>query len=257
MLRLVRTSPEFRRLFLAHTVSGAGDAFNTVAIVVLVFDLTGSGVGVAGGVMFEVLPVLLLGPVAGHVADRVPRRRLLVVLADRWLGLGAAGYGLLLAAIGLGAASGPLLLRRFIRAGDKRWIFGPYAVRGGVDLALAAFSSPVAAGGALVAYGMSTSTGTVAYQSTLQTAVPAEARGVPSRSTTSSGTAPVSCPLPPGDCCRSSPTCGTCTSFPPCSCSWLPRSVSPSASRGDSVRIGASKGDTRTGCVRARIGGNG
>jgi predicted MFS family arabinose efflux permease len=49
--------------------------------------------------------------------------------------------------------------------------------RGGVDLALAAFSSPVAAGGALVAYGMPTSTGTVAYQSTLQTAVPAEARG--------------------------------------------------------------------------------
>jgi len=33
------------------------------------------------------------------------------------------------------------------------------------------------AGGALVAYGMSTSTGMIAYQSTLQTAVPAETRG--------------------------------------------------------------------------------
>ena len=31
----------------AYTVSRAGDAFNTVALVVLVFDLTGSGLGVA------------------------------------------------------------------------------------------------------------------------------------------------------------------------------------------------------------------
>lgn len=46
----------------------------------LVFQLTGSGVGVAGTVAFEILPVLLLGPVAGLVADRYPRRRL--VLAD-------------------------------------------------------------------------------------------------------------------------------------------------------------------------------
>lgn len=78
MLKLLRSSGEFRRLFLAHTVSRAGDAFNTVALVVLVFELTGSGRGVAGAVMFEVLPVLLLGPVAGLAADRVPRRTLMV-----------------------------------------------------------------------------------------------------------------------------------------------------------------------------------
>jgi hypothetical protein len=45
---------------------------------VLVFDLTGTGLGVAGAVMFEVLPVLLVGPVAGLAADLVPRRRLMV-----------------------------------------------------------------------------------------------------------------------------------------------------------------------------------
>lgn len=70
--------PAFRRLFLAHAISRAGDAFNTVALVVLVFDLTGSGLGVAGTVVFEVLPVLLLGPLAGLVVDRVPRRRVMV-----------------------------------------------------------------------------------------------------------------------------------------------------------------------------------
>lgn len=102
---------------------------------------------------------------------------LLVVLAERWLRVGAGGFGLLLAAIGVGAALGPLLLRPFIRSGDKRWLFGPFAVRGGVDLALAGVASPVVAGSALVAYGMSTSTGMVAYQSTLQKLMPTETRG--------------------------------------------------------------------------------
>ncbi len=316
-------------------MSRAGDAFNTVALVVLVFHLTGSGLGVAGAVMFEVAPVLLLAPVAGLAADRLPRRRLmiaadlfraacalvlvavtdqvgvayavafglsagavvfnpaagsllpevvsdedvvtanstlwstavlaqvalaptagvvivaygveaafavnagtfiasalllgglgagrapaevtergweavlggvrsvradallsrlavvqvlaslsagatgglLVVLAERWLGVGPGGFGTLLGAIGAGAALGPVLFRRWIRAGDRRWLFGPFAVRGGVDLTLAAVPNAVVAGAGLVAYGMSTSTGMVAYQSTLQTLVPPAARG--------------------------------------------------------------------------------
>lgn len=52
---------------------------------------------------------------------------LLVVLAERWLGVGPAGFGSLLAAIGFGAALGPALLRRFVRPGDPRWLFGPFA----------------------------------------------------------------------------------------------------------------------------------
>ena len=67
-MNVLRRNPQFRRLFLAHAVSRSGDAFNTVAIVVLVFQLTGSGRGVAGAVMFEVLPVLLIGPFAGLAA---------------------------------------------------------------------------------------------------------------------------------------------------------------------------------------------
>src|SRR5213076_1059150 len=77
-VHLIRANPEFRRLFLAHAVSRAGDAFNTVALVILVFRLTGSGLGVAGTVAFEVLPILLLGPLVGLVVDRYPRRSLMV-----------------------------------------------------------------------------------------------------------------------------------------------------------------------------------
>ncbi len=102
---------------------------------------------------------------------------LLVVLAADRFDLGPSGFGLLLAAIGVGAALGPTLFRARIEPGDRRWLFGPFAVRGGADLALAATTSPLVAGVGLAAYGMSTSTGMVAYQSTLQTAVPAEVRG--------------------------------------------------------------------------------
>ncbi len=332
---LLRSRPAFRRLFLAHAISRAGDAFNAVGLVVLVFSLTGSGLSVAATVAFEVVPVLVFGPFAGVVADRFPRRRvmvaadilravlagllavfhgnlavafgaafglsvgsllfgpssssvvpetvendelvaansglwsvavaaqiafapaaggiialvgvgaafgvnalsfvlsglllwgldagrrpaaglargwqamrvgvdvvraspllrrlavvqvlaslsvgatsgLLVVLATEQFGVGPSGFGLLLAAIGVGAVAGPLLLRRWIVAGDARWLFGPYALRGLVDLGLAASGSPLVGGALLATYGVGTSTGMVAYQSTLQAEVNDEARG--------------------------------------------------------------------------------
>jgi MFS family permease len=332
---LVRTNPAFRQLFLAHATSRAGDAFNTVALVVLVFQLTGSGLGVATTVVFEVVPIVMLGPIAGVLADRFPRRRLMIiadlaravlvtslVITHSWVGLafavafglsvgslvfnpaasslvpdvvddadivnantalwtvavaaqvvlaplagviiatagvgpafavnaasyvgsallltrldagkspastvilgwpgvrqgidtvrsnpllarlavvqvlaslsagatsgllvllaserlhvGPSGFGFLVAAIGVGAAAGPLVLRRWIKPSDKRWLFGPYAARGAVDLTLAAVSQPLAAGAALGVYGVGTSTGMIAYQSTLQTTVPPEVRG--------------------------------------------------------------------------------
>jgi MFS family permease len=334
-LRLLRHNPAFRRLFLAHAVSRAGDIFNMVALVVLVFQLTGSGLGVAGTVAFEVLPVLLLGPVAGLLVDRYPRRTLLVaadcaraglvlplvvvsdsvalaygvafalsactqvfnpaasatlpdlvepedlvdanallwtvavlaqivlaplagglialygtgfafainaasyllsagllvglqagrapgqiarltwraalagvaavrahpllarlavgqvlaalsagatsgllvVLAGQQLGVGPEGFGLLLGAIAVGAAGGPLLGRRFIRAGERRWLFGPYLLRAGVDITLALTGSLWLVLPALTLYGVATSTGMIAYQATLQREVPGEARG--------------------------------------------------------------------------------
>jgi hypothetical protein len=102
---------------------------------------------------------------------------LLVVLASERLHVGASGFGILLACIGVGAALGPTVLGRFIRPGHRGWLFGPYALRGGVDLALAASTSPVLAGGALGLYGVGTSTGMVAYQSSVQARVPAATRG--------------------------------------------------------------------------------
>lgn len=329
-------NPAFRRLFAAQTISRWGDTFNAVALVILVFRLTGSGIKVAGTVAFEIVPVLLLGFLAGAVADRQPRRRimvtadlgraavavvlavfghnlaiiyaaafglsvgtaffnpaaasllpsvvergdvveansalwsaavvsqialaplagalvafagagpafllnaasfivsaallrglplaaqasraprrrmadvaeglgiirnsrllstlagvqalaalsagatsaLLVVLAERHLHVGAGQFGLLIAAIGVGAGFGPLMLRRLI-ADPRRpaVLFGPYLLRGGVDLTLAATSNFGVAMAALGVYGVGTSTGMVTYNSLLQTTVPDRLRG--------------------------------------------------------------------------------
>lgn len=79
----------YRRLFVAQTVSRWGDTFSTVALVVLVFRLTGSGLGVTGVVIAEIAPVLLLAPLAGVVVDRLPRVRVMVA-ADLWR-MGLAG----------------------------------------------------------------------------------------------------------------------------------------------------------------------
>lgn len=80
-LRTVFALPQYRRLWVARTVSQWGDVVQTVTLALLVYELTGSGLGVAAVVAAEILPVLLLAPLAGALIDRLPRVRVMV-LAD-------------------------------------------------------------------------------------------------------------------------------------------------------------------------------
>lgn len=336
-LRTVFAQPGYRRLWSARTVSQWGDVFATVALALLVFDLTGSALGVSAVVFAEILAVLLVAPLAGTIVDRLPRvtvmvvadlwraalavalillgdhaaavyviafglslgavffnpaansvlpalvrddelvaansgvwtaavlsqialaplagvlyavlgpsvafginaasfvlsglvlfglrvppgvgstvRRgffadaiaglhvlgtdrllralglgqllaalsagatsaLLVVLAREHLALPPSGYGLLLGAIGVGAALGPLLLTRLV-SNPRRpvFVFGPYVVRGLVDVVLAAFTALPVALVALAVYGLGTSSGAVTFNSLLQTHTPPDLRG--------------------------------------------------------------------------------
>jgi MFS family permease len=336
-MRTVLAQPDFRRLWAARTVSQWGDIFSFVALAILIYRLTGSGLGVAGVVVAEIIPVLLLAPIAGLVVDRLPRvqvmvaadvlraalagvlvvwhddpmivyavafglsagaaffnpaansvlpsvvadrqivaansavwtaavlsqvviaplagglvalvgpgwafglnaasfvvsalvlrglrlveppgevgrRRLLaearegvalvgrdrllralaigqllaalsagatsallVVLAAEHLGAPANAYGILVGAIGVGAALGPTLLLRLI-ADPRRplYVFGPYVLRGLVDLILASVRSLPVAAAALAVYGVGTSTGAVTFNSLLQSHVTDRTRG--------------------------------------------------------------------------------
>lgn len=77
-MRAVLAQPKFRRLWIARTVSQWGDIFGFIALAILIYRLTGSGLGVAGVVIAEIVPVLLLAPLAGVVVDRLPRIRVMV-----------------------------------------------------------------------------------------------------------------------------------------------------------------------------------
>ena len=329
--------PGYRRLFAARTVSQVGDIAQFTTIALLIYELTGSGIGVSGVALAEIAPVLLLAPLAGPLVDRLPRVQvmlaadlvrltlaatlalwhsdvavvyavafglsagavffnpaagsvlpslvtddelvaansgiwsaavlsqiamaplagllaatagfgwafavnaasfglsavllrglrageaprpvtpaniwtqglealrllrsdrllrslavaqalaalsagatsaLLVVLAARQLDVTGAGYGLLLAAIGVGALGGPLLLSRLAaHVRDPRTVFGAFGLRGVVDLVLATVTALPAAVAALAVYGVGTSVGNVSFTSLLQSHVPDALRG--------------------------------------------------------------------------------
>jgi MFS family permease len=67
---------------------------------------------------------------------------LLVVYATDQLHLDGRGYGLILAGIGIGAATGPLLLTRLRNPRRPAFVFGPYLLRAGVDAVLAVTHAP-------------------------------------------------------------------------------------------------------------------
>jgi MFS family permease len=103
---------------------------------------------------------------------------LLVVLAARRLHASGGRYGLLLAAIAVGAFTGPLLLTRLsARARHPRAVLAAFGLRGLVDLVLASITALPAALAALVFYGVGTSTGSVTFSSVIQSHVPASVRG--------------------------------------------------------------------------------
>jgi MFS family permease len=76
---LLVQNPDFRRLFLATVVSLGGDWFSFVAVAGLVAELTGRPGAPAYVYAATVLPVFLASPIAGALADRFDRKRILVI----------------------------------------------------------------------------------------------------------------------------------------------------------------------------------
>lgn len=76
---LIISSRAYFPLWLGQLVSNFGDTLNYVALVVLVYQLSHSGLAVSANVMFEIIPVIFLAPVAGVIIDRFPRKTILIV----------------------------------------------------------------------------------------------------------------------------------------------------------------------------------
>jgi MFS family permease len=74
----LRGRPAFRRLWAAGSVSETGDWLLLIALPVYVLQLTGSALTTSTVLLLEVLATMLAGPLAGVLADRWDRRRLLI-----------------------------------------------------------------------------------------------------------------------------------------------------------------------------------
>jgi MFS family permease len=74
------SNPNYRKFFFGQTTSLVGTWMQTTAQSWLVFTLTHSATDIGFVVALQTLPVLLLGPYGGVIADRVNKRRLMIVL---------------------------------------------------------------------------------------------------------------------------------------------------------------------------------
>src|SRR5579859_1749045 len=87
---LLRTNPNFRRLWLAQLVSEIGDWFYSLAVYDLLYQMTHSGKMVSYAVIMQTLPWFFMTPLAGALVDRFPRRRLMI-LSDIVQGIAVLG----------------------------------------------------------------------------------------------------------------------------------------------------------------------
>lgn len=77
-VELLRGNRDFRRLWLGQVVSQLGDWFDTIAVYTLVLRLTGSGRALGLVLVARFLPSVVLGPLAGVLADRFSRRTIMI-----------------------------------------------------------------------------------------------------------------------------------------------------------------------------------
>jgi MFS family permease len=71
--------PNFRRYFAGQLVSISGNWMQMIAEMWVVLSLTGSGLAVGVTTALQFLPILIFGAWGGLIADRVPKRRLLIL----------------------------------------------------------------------------------------------------------------------------------------------------------------------------------
>lgn len=111
----LRSSPEYRRLWVGLTLAGVGSQLGVTAVALQVYDLTGSSfaVGLVGLVSF--VPLVVLGLYGGALVDAHDRRRVVVlssgallvasvlIAGQAWLDVGSVG--LLLGLVALQSAA--------------------------------------------------------------------------------------------------------------------------------------------------------
>jgi len=65
-------------LWLGQLISSLGDTLNYIALVIYVYKLTGSGFDLSKLSIFQIIPILIISPIAGVIIDRFHRKKVLI-----------------------------------------------------------------------------------------------------------------------------------------------------------------------------------
>ncbi len=90
-LDLLRRNANFRNLWLGSVISQFGDWFNVIASAEVISRLTDSGTALSFLFLARFLPLFVFSPVAGVLADRFDRKRIMV-LSDLLRGVAVLGF---------------------------------------------------------------------------------------------------------------------------------------------------------------------
>lgn len=77
--QLLRQNRNYRYAWFGQLVSEIGDHFNTIAVFSLALQTTRSGLVVSAVMLSRAIPMILAGPIAGVLLDRVDRRRIMLI----------------------------------------------------------------------------------------------------------------------------------------------------------------------------------
>jgi MFS family permease len=76
--RLIRTNRNYRFTWSGQVVSEVGDHFNNIAVMSLAMDHPNSGLVVTGVFLSRAIPMLIAGPIAGVLLDRMNRKHVMI-----------------------------------------------------------------------------------------------------------------------------------------------------------------------------------
>ncbi|AXH37304.1 MFS transporter [Humibacter sp. BT305] len=77
----MRSSPAFARLWIGEAVAGIGSQMTVVAVMLQIYDVTGSTTAVSGVALFALVPMVVFGLYGGMLADAFDRRAVALVSA--------------------------------------------------------------------------------------------------------------------------------------------------------------------------------
>jgi MFS family permease len=76
--RLLRENRNFRWAWIGQVISEIGDNYNNIAVMALALEVTGSGLAVALIFLARAVPMMIAGPLAGVLLDRMDRRKIMI-----------------------------------------------------------------------------------------------------------------------------------------------------------------------------------